>query len=166
MALGKNRARVNIKGGGVLEISIDEGTSWSVVGYLENTHIVDESEVVDQHDEAGEYVRMLPGNQKVSVETVLLQTNKEEIDLVRNNAGLDTVLARYQVGITESSTIVWQIWAFGACQIVPKIDLNFATETRKLPLSLVLHKGTVTGKYYDVAEVDSPIEELDWPTVN
>ena len=164
MALGKNRERVNIKGGGVLEIKTD--ATWEIVGYLGGTHLVDETTVEDQHDETGEYVRMLPGNRKVTVETTLLQTNKDEVDLIRNNAGLDTVEARYRVAITESATIVWQLWAFGICQIVPKIDLNFAVEARRLPMTIILLPGTSTGKYYDMDEVDDPVEELDWPTVN
>jgi hypothetical protein len=166
MALGKKRHRVNIRGGGIFEVCDNEEFIYSELGYLESTRLLDEIETEDIYYETGRYQSLLCGNEKVVVETTLLQTNKDEIDFIRNNAG-NEILARYRVPITESETIIWQLWRLGyRCIVVPRIDLNFATETRKLPLLLILKPGSVSGDYYNLVEVDDPIQAGDWPDID
>ena len=89
MALGKDRTRVNIKGGGVLEHSTNDSV-WNILGYLGETKFVDDIAQEDVHDEAGDLVNVLSGNRTPVLTSTLLQTTKEEIDVLRDN--IDTVV--------------------------------------------------------------------------
>ncbi len=164
MTLQKDRTRINIKGGGLAEISTDvETPSWQDLGYLQESQVVDNTDTEDSNDETGLYVGLLLGNEKVTFQTTLKQTSLDEFNLVRNNKGNDLLL-RYQVKLNNGK---WQLWAFGLCQIMPGIDTTFNTSERQLPVEFVLLPGASTGKYYDIAETDNdPPQAGDWPDVS
>lgn len=163
MALGKAVNRINIKGGGLLYIAENGATpTYNLVGYLKESQIIDSHAQEDANDETGEYVGLLLGDRKVQFKSSLMQTTKEEIDLLRDSIGT-YFLARYQVTLNNGQI---QLWSLGLCQINPNVDLTFNTKQRALPLELILLKGQTTGLYYETAEVDSPVEEGDWPAVN
>jgi len=165
MALGKDRTRINIKGGGLLQLKELPAGSFLDVGYLKESEIIDNHATEDNNAETGEYVGLLLGDRKVIFKSALMQSSKDEIDLIRNSVG-KTYEGRYQVPIADG-TNVWQLWALGELQIVPNFNLNFSTKRRDIPLELVLLKGGTTGKYYETAEVaNEPPLEGDWPDVS
>ena len=160
MGLEKNRTRINA-GGGYLEVSTDGGTVFNYLGYSAESKILDDTAVEDTHDETGEYVAQLEGNEKVMFDCTLLQTTLDEINFILTYKGTD-IDARYRVWLPGTSK--WQLYSLGKCRLVPKLELTFNTSKRNLPVSLVLFKGSSTGKYWAIAETaNDPPQAGDWP---
>ncbi len=162
MTLQRDRTRINA-GGGLLEISTDGGSNWDPLSYASESKLLDDTATEDAHDESGDLQAVLHGNIKVQFDTTLLQTTLEEFNFIRNNKGTD-ILARYYTTLNNGNN---QLFALGVCQVNPKIELTFNTSKRTLAVSLVLFKGSSTGKYYDIAETATdPPDPGDWPDVS
>lgn len=161
MALGKNTAKINFKGGGTLYLNTDinetelpGGTPtkpWDDMGYLaeDGTQFTDETESEEVRDETGELLKILEKNRAVKIITALLQTGKDEIDYINNNRDTD-LQAYYEVSVEDGAKT--QKWHFPKVRIIPKIDLTFNTSVRKLPIEIHVLKKDAGTDYYTVTE--------------
>ena len=90
MALGKDRRRVNVKGGGLLrlrEISPSQTDTFSDVGYLGGSGLNDEHSMIEIIDEVGNLIDALSGARKAVFTTTLKQSTLDEINLLKNAVG-------------------------------------------------------------------------------
>lgn len=135
MALTKSRTRMEAKGPGRFEVRELEPTSasaFSNVGYVESTALNDEHTMLDLMDETGEMVNSISQGRIVSGVTQLMQTGKDELDLL--SGAVEKVHAVRYSGITSPGRFVY--FAFDRTIINPSIPLNYAVGKRTLPLQL------------------------------
>jgi len=133
MALGKNRTRIFVKGPGLFEVRQVEptaGTAFECVGHIESTAINDEYTQEDFHDETGELINVLERIRTVSGVSQLMQTGKDELDLVSGANG--KIYALRHSGLVGPGA--WIYHAFDYASINPSIPLNYAPGKRPLPL--------------------------------
>ncbi|MFB0515168.1 MAG: hypothetical protein ACETWG_01015, partial [Candidatus Neomarinimicrobiota bacterium] len=121
MGLQKDRERIHSRGG---YLEVKTNGSWLSVGYTAESKITDNTDIEQHHDENAEFLGLGLGNELITFETSLLQTTKDEIDLIRNNKGAE-IQARYKTWLSGISK--WQLWALGAVQVDPNLDLAFST---------------------------------------
>jgi len=87
MALVKDRARINVRGGGLLkvrQIHPAPSDTWTDVGYLTKTDIDDTREMVESRDERGILIDWVEGAAAPMIKSVLKQTSIDEINLMKN----------------------------------------------------------------------------------
>lgn len=137
MSLGKNRKRINVRGGGTLllrELSPSPTDTFSDAGYIASSKLTDERDVITTTDERGELVEASTGSRSVRWETVLQQSGADEINLLRNADG-KYYEAFYSVK-TAGNTLVQEI-SLPLCRIKPGPVLEFASgAARTMQLTL------------------------------
>ena len=90
MALGKQRIRTNVKGGGTLKLRILHPTPVDVftdVGYLGGTNLDDTRNMVQTMDERGLVIDYEEGSSEPVLKCVLHQSAADEINLVKDADG-------------------------------------------------------------------------------
>ena len=161
MALGKNTARVFKIGGGKLSLKELPSGSYQDVGYLQGTKITEKVDEEKVYDETGKKVGTFYGNTDATLTSTLLQTSKEEIDLLRNSSG-KTYAARYQV-LREDGKV--HLFSGYKCVLSRNLELNFDNTPRKLPLTMELQFDETAQAAWKHAETsNNPPLEGDWPT--
>lgn len=137
MSLGKNRKRINLRGGGTLqirELSPSPSDQFVNVGYLASSKLMNEHAIITTTDENGNLVETSSGSRTVRWETVLQQTGADEIDLLRNAEG--KYYEAYYAVKTGGNALVQEI-SLPLCRIKPGPVLEFAAGTgRSLQLTL------------------------------
>jgi hypothetical protein len=137
MANQYDRRRINVKGGGTLMIrAIDPTgatpTSFVSVGFIKDDTFVEEHTMVESIDSAGNYIDTKSGGRKVRWETTLMQTSKDEIDLLRNAAAVGQAEkyfeAYYKVVLNNGAV---QEFLFPICRISPSVTLEFKSATER-----------------------------------
>jgi len=130
MALARSLNRINVKGGGkiqIRELSPTASNTYQDLGYLTSSTLSDEHTMVDSVDEIGALVNSQSGARKVTWKTVLKQTSADEIDLLRNSTG--KLYEVYYV-VTESNTYKKMICLLPV-RIKSSVVLNFASATER-----------------------------------
>ncbi len=150
MALGKSRVRMNAKAKGLL-VKLEELTSGGALttmqdlGYAEQVQIGDEHTMVDIQDATGDMINSLKGSRKCSIDITLLQSGKDELDLVAN---ADGKFYHLYVQVQEDNpTVTFQEWYFPLVKIQPGYQQNFqAGNKRTVPIKIValMPKGAVS----------------------
>lgn len=133
MALGKNRSRIYTKGPGKCEVrrvEPTEATAFESVGYIDSTAFNDEYAVEDFHDETGDLVNVVERSRTVSGVIQLMQTAKDELDLVSGAA--QKVYSLRSSGLI--GTGAWVYHCIDYANINPSIPLNYEVGKRLLPL--------------------------------
>jgi len=90
MALTRDRKRINVKGGGKLQIRETHPSASDTfldIGYISKSDFSDEHTMVESVDEQVLYVETKSGAQKVSWVTTIKQTGIDEINLLKNADG-------------------------------------------------------------------------------
>lgn len=161
MALGKNTARVFKIGGGKLQLKELPSGSYQDVGYLQGTKITEKVDVEKVYDETGKKVGTFYGNVDANLTTILLQTSKEEIDMIRNSSG-KTFAGRYTVKREDGKN---HLFSFYKCVLSRDVDLSFDNTPRKLPITVELqYDDTAAASWKHAETTNDPPLEGDWPT--
>ena len=159
MALGKDRKRFNVKGGGdlrVREIYPTPTDAFSILGILLSNTFMDESTMVEGQDEKGDMQNVEPGSRKVTWVTRLRQSTKDEIDFIRGVVG-KYYDVYYKVPLSNAE--IQEIRLF-CVRIVPNFTLNFAAGTPRdieVTIHALVSKGAFTQSpagWGDIAEGD------------
>lgn len=159
MALGKSRVRMNAKAKGLL-FKIEELASggstitMSDVGYVESVRIGDDHGMVEIADATGDLINELSTKRTCRLEVVLLQTAKDELDVLAN-AESKFYHAYIQVQL-DNPTVYYQEWYFPLVKVRAGYDLTFRSgEVRKVTLNIavLMPKGAVdvTPNGFDVS---------------
>ncbi|MFI5250798.1 MAG: hypothetical protein ACHQQQ_00075 [Bacteroidota bacterium] len=131
MSLGKNRKRINVKGGGTLqirELSPNPTDTFSDIGYLVSSKLTDEHTIIELSDERGDFIDAKSGARKVHWETTLKQSGIDEINFLKNADG-----KYYEVFYsvkTGNDTMVQEI-SMCLCKIKPGPVLEFKSATER-----------------------------------
>ena len=138
MSLGKNRRRINVRGGGTLmlrELSPSPSDTFVDAGYIASSKLIDEHDLITTTDEHGDLVQTSSGSRAVRWETVLQQSGADEIALLRD-AAVKYFEAYYTVP-TAGDTLMQEI-SIPLCRVKPGPVLEFAGGTART-LQLTLH---------------------------
>jgi len=130
MALARDRKRINVKGGGKIqlrELDPSPSNTYLDLGYLVSNTLTDEHTMVESVDESGQLVNSQTGARKVTWKTVIKQTTADEINLLKN-AG--TKLYEVYYNVTMSNTYV-QMLCLLPVRIKPSVVLDFASATER-----------------------------------
>jgi hypothetical protein len=130
MALGKDRSRINVKGGGtclIREIRPTATDAFSNLGVIERVSLNDEAGMIDVPDAEGNALEYLQGSKRVGIEIVLAQTTKDEIDFV-TNCGSKYYDVLYAVLLENGNT---QQLSFPLVKFKPGSQLTFAGSTKR-----------------------------------
>lgn len=131
MSLGKSRKRINVKGGGTLqirELSPNATDVFSDLGYLLSSKLTDEHTIIELSDERGDLIDAKSGSRKVHWETVLKQSGIDEINLLKNAEGKYYDVF-YSVK-TVNDSLVQEI-SLCLCKIKPGPVLEFKSATER-----------------------------------
>lgn len=133
MALQKKRERIKIRGGYffVKDTSIITAMFRSV-GFTEATNLSWNPAVEDVHDERGQYLGPVVGNDMAVAKPVGLQTTQDEIDIARGMKGKDLKIL-YLVPIKVLGVKKIQRYEFNLGWVVPNVELAFGTSKRTIP---------------------------------
>ena len=136
MGLQKDRNRSNVKGGGdfyIRQIYPTPSNTYLSLGYLDSSKLSDKHSMVGDPDEEGQTIAKNDGGQDVVFTETLKQSGIDEINLIRNAAG---VLYEAYYPCTLKNGNVQEI-SIPICQIIPNLDAEYkgATE-RKLTVEI------------------------------
>lgn len=147
MALGLDRRRINVKGGGQLfvrEIDPTPAASLSSVGFIDSDNFIDEHSIVESVDSKGDFIDAKSGARKVTIKSVLKQTSKDEIDLMTSLALGRYYEAYYVVQLNNGS---YQEFVAPVCRIIPGVNLEFKSATERhieLTIQVLAPKAALT----------------------
>jgi hypothetical protein len=180
MALGKNRTRINIKGGGLLKIEeITSGgalTTMRDVGFIKSVNFTDDHAMVESVSADGKFLNNQSGGNKPSLVVTLLQTTIDEINLLKDI--VNRLYHVYYQVLLDGPVVTYQELYMPCCRISQGLVLNFASATERtleLKVSVLWPKGVVTvtpaglsvpvGSSYTVAEtLTTPLGEVTTTT--
>jgi hypothetical protein len=131
MSLGKNRKRINVKGGGTLqlrELAPNPTDPFSDIGYLVSSKLTDEHTIIELSDERGDFIDAKSGGRKVHWETVLKQSGVDEINLLKNAEG--KYYEVYYAVKTANDSLTQEI-SLCLCKIKPGPVLEFKSATER-----------------------------------
>lgn len=137
MALGKNRSRVSVKGGGLLklrQISPTPSDTFLDVGFLQSTSLDDKYDMMTAKDERGFVIDFVTGGEEPVITAVLLQSTIDEVNLIKNADGI-YYEAYYYCKLANGNI---QELDIPLCKIKPGPKLDFKAATERT-LSLELH---------------------------
>jgi len=141
MALQKLRNRINVKGGGLLQLRQLKPTpsdTFLDVGFLQSTGIEDTHDMILSKDERGFLVDYVSGGEEPVLKCVLKQSGIDEINLIKNAEGI-YYEAYYKVKLASGS---FQEVDIPLCKIKTGPTLNFAAATERT-IDLEIHMLTV-----------------------
>ena len=129
-ALGKDRKRINVKGGGTWlarELSPTPVDGFSDWGVVESIAVITDAGMIDIMDAAGNALEYISGQNRVGVEVTLMQTTFDEITLARLFDGryYDCL---YNVLLQNGET---QQWSFCLLKFAPGATLTFQGSTKR-----------------------------------
>lgn len=130
LALGRDRTRINVKGGGLLklrETSPTQTDTFSDAGYLGGTDLNDEHNMLEIIDEVGNLIDALSGGRKAMLKGILKQTSIDEINLLKNAVG-KYYDAYYYVKLNNGR---FQELTAIPCKIKPGPVLSFKSATER-----------------------------------
>lgn len=144
----KSRDRFSVKGLGdcqLRRVEPTEETDFVNVGYLEETDFKDIAEIEIIRDENGRVIQALVQSEMVGIDTVLQQTSKDEIDLVKD--AKQKIYAMRYYG--AASPVMWQYFCIENAVIEPTLNLPFKKGKRLIPMKAIalFKEGT-----YDIPE--------------
>lgn len=113
------------------------GSEWLDLGYVQEATLNDSTETEDVMDETGGVVNTDELSRTVKITGLLMQTDKELIDFLK-----ETVRGKYYAiyhydGINNGK---YQDYHFGICQIKPMIEI--ASGTKRIPFEISVLKNT------------------------
>lgn len=142
MPLTKDKGSITRYGGGVIKLREvqDDGTGASSsaedLGYIQETTLSDVTDIEVVTDETGAQVQSFDGNRKVSFTGILMQTNKELIDFLKDTARGKYYQVYYKANPNVNGKV--QEIFFGICRIKPQVELN--SNNRRIPFEINILK--------------------------
>jgi hypothetical protein len=130
MALGTDRRRINVKGGGILQVREIDPTpndNFSSLGFIKSDTFLDEHSMVESIDSKGDQIDNKSGGHAVTWTSVLMQTSKDEIDLMAD-AEAKYYEVYYRVQLNNGD---YQMIVFPVCRIKPGFSLEFQSATER-----------------------------------
>lgn len=130
MANQFDRRRISVKGGGTLkvrEIDPTPSTPFSVIGFITDTTFFDTHNMVESIDDKGDQIDMKSGGQTVRIQSTLMQTAKDEIDLMAAAEG-KYFEVYYLVQLNNGN---YQEFLMPVCRIRPGTELSFKAATQR-----------------------------------
>jgi len=130
-----DRRRLNVKGGGLLQLRQIDPTpgSFLTVGFIADSKFADDPNMVEEVDEAGRFIDVVSAGSKPKFTSNLMQSSSDEINLVRL-AGTLYYELYYYVALANGR---FQELNAPICRVVPKLDLSFkAGEKRVVPIEI------------------------------
>lgn len=138
----RNLVNISLGGGGALYLNenlaepiFSDGSGWFEVGYLaeEGLHITQDAEIGSVRGEENSLIKVVSPFIAISIEAILLQSAKEEIDFLNTTARNKYYQAYYQI---EGSRDITQVWLFKKCQIIKKGGVQFNPQLRKIQIQI------------------------------
>jgi len=168
MALGKDKGKIVKFGGGVLKAQLVDdagGTPTTIydLGFVDEVGLTYTSETEDRQDETGNTVASLPGDTKVKLTGVFLQTDTELLDFLRDN----TIGYYYRIyhKMTAKNAMNGKTQEFFGGIGVVKPMFEIKSKTKRIPFEINFLKNdsaismtgltTALGSAADTATVDA-----------
>jgi len=146
--VSKKRTRIFIRGLGnleIMEVYPASPSDFTSVGYLKNTQVQIDPEMLNVVQETGDLVTQVVSAKSVSVLSNLLQAEKTNIDLIRDSE--DKIFTVRYHGRAHHSGI-YQYYCFERAKITPKMGLTFGNAERLLPLLITsIYQEDYAGAY-------------------
>jgi hypothetical protein len=144
MAIAKDKGRIVKYGGGVLKVKevtdagAELGTPATAVdlGYIVDTELTDETVIEDISDETGEAVASLPGVRTVKLTGLLLQTDFELLDFLRDSTSAKFYQVYYKMSRTGEMDGKTQELFGGICKIRPMLRVKAGD--KKVPFEITM----------------------------
>ena len=133
MALGKDRSRINIRGGSTLlirELKPTATDAFSDLGVVEKIVLTPDMGMIDIPDAEGNMLDYLAGQKRWGIEITMAQSSKDELDFILNCGGKYYDVF-YQVTMEDTTT---QTWSLCLCKFQPGTPLTFAGSTKRSPM--------------------------------
>jgi hypothetical protein len=153
MAITKDKGAIKKYGGGILKVLVvtDAGpvgtevyTNWLEMGYLQESKISDITENEAVADETGNQVASLEANRVIKFTGLLMQTDKETIDFLKQTVRGAYYSVYHYDGINNGN---YQEYLFGICTIKPLVEV--ATGTKRIPFEMTVLKNEAAISYSD-----------------
>jgi hypothetical protein len=135
MALGKDRKRINVKGGGLLklrELDPSATAAFSEAGWLGGTTVSDKHDMVTSKDEQGLVIDHASSGEDVTLKSILKQTTIDEINLLKNADG-KYYEAYYYVKLKNGNV---QELNIPLCKITPGFELDHKPGERNIEIAI------------------------------
>ena len=118
-------------------------TDWKNLGHLADSGTEFQDSVPTTYDfnELKEMVKATAGERTIQFISGLLQTSRDMIDFLRDEARTKNFAVRYIVPLVGKGH---QVYIAEYCQIIPDLKLKFGKETRNIPITIAVLKRTGT----------------------
>ena len=164
MTIAKDKGAIRKFGGGVLKILVATYSGpatnkvysdWLDVGYVQESKLSDVTADEPVNDETGGQVASLEGNRVIKFTGLLMQTDKDLIDYLK-----DTVRGAYYSvyhydGINNGK---YQEYVFPICTIKPMVEI--ASGTKRIPFEITVLKNESAIPFSDKDGSDTTQAEL------
>lgn len=130
MALGLKRTSINVKGGGdiqIREIDPTPSDTFLSLGSVKDVNFIDAYGMVESIDGAGDFIDNKPGSRAAMVTATLMQTTKDEIDVMKDAA--DKLYELYYTVTLNNAS--FQEFVAPIVRITPGMNLTFASATER-----------------------------------
>jgi len=142
MALAKDKGAIKTFSGGVwsaIEVTdsgaIKTGQSQNDLGYVKSSTLRDETEELTDFDESGSQVVSEDGNRTIKVTGLLMQTDKELVDFLKETVRGKFYMIYHYDGVNNGK---YQEYVFGICKIKPLVEI--ASGTKRIPFEFTVLK--------------------------
>lgn len=164
MAIAKDKGAIKKWGGGILmALAVGDtgpaGTelysAWLEMGYLQETKLSDVTDTEEFADETGNTVAQDDGKRLVKFTGLLMQSDKETIDFLKETVRGNFYSIYYYSGVNNAKH---QEYLFGICRIKPMIEV--ASGVKRIPFEITVLKNDAAIVYSDKDGTNTTQAEL------
>ena len=117
----------------VLQTSPTPDTDFLDAGWLKSSKVDDSTKMQEVPDERGQMVDYLPLGQNAKISSILLQSTKDEFDLVRLSPGKLYAVRYSGLAIGVDAAGIYQYFCAEQCRLDPNLTLDFLPGERTVP---------------------------------
>lgn len=149
MAIGKKRDAVKKLSGGILKvlevtptgpIGTETASQWLDLGYVAETTLRDETEIIEDFDESGNKFVSEEGNRTVRLEGQLMQSDAELIEFLTDTIRGKFYSVYHYDGITDGNH---QEYIFPICKIRPLTEVRSGTKRPPFEISVLKNESDI-----------------------
>lgn len=152
MAIAKDKGRIIKYGGGVLKVKevTDAGADLSTpatpvdLGYILDTEVSFEAETEDIQDETGDKVASLPGATNVVMTGMLLQSDFELLDFLRDSTFGKFYQVYYKMSRTNEMDGKTQELFAGICKIKPMLRVKAGDKKVPFEIKILVNDANIS----------------------
>lgn len=150
--MGKNKGSIVKFNGGNLyykQVNMYGGQSsdtWTNLGYIQSAAIKDITDQEDQADMTGNTVRSLPVKRSVKIELVLMQSDKDTLDFIKEGCRGNYYAIMLDGGVVDGKH---QEYYFPLCVIRPQVELASGVRRPPLEINVLSNPEEVRFAYYE-----------------